>query len=407
MFATNNPQLENSLLILLLGGLVVMSILVRWKLHQFGLPSLLGYLGFGLGLRLIDRTIPVLTPNVMVALEQLAELGIVALLFRVGMKSNLDGLLRQLSRARLIWLGNVVFSGLCGFAASHWLLELPLIPCLYVTVALTATSVGIPVSVWTEANRMQSDDGELMLDVAELDDISAVLLIAILFAVIPTLNEADNGATLHAVLTTGVSLGLKFAVFGAGCLLFSKYAERPMTRFFERIEPLPDAMLMIAGVGFMIAALAGLMGFSVALGAFFAGLIFSRDQEARKIDVPYEIVYDLLTPFFFISIGLHINPEAFSSAVVPGIVLITAAVVGKLIGTLAPAVRVTTTASAWLLAISMSPRAEVAMIVMDQGRQLGTWAVPPEVYTGMILVCAATSTVAPLILRRMLARESA
>lgn len=63
-------------------------------------------------------------------------------------------------------------------------------------------------------------------------------------------------------------------------------------------------------------------------------------------------------------------------------------------------------ASSWLLAVSMIPRAEIAMIVMDQGRQLGPWAVPPEVYTGMILVCAVTSTIAPLILRRMLARDS-
>jgi len=406
MLASSNSQFDTPLLILLVGGLVVLSILARWKLDQIGLPSLLGYLGFGIGLRLIDRAVPILTPNVMIGLGELAELGIVALLFQVGMKSHLDGLLRQLRRARLIWFGNVVFSGLCGFAACYWVLHLPLVPCLYVTVALTATSVGIPVSVWTETNRMQSDDGELMLDVAELDDVSAVLLIAVLVAVIPTLNESDNGATLQAVITTGGWVLLKFAFFGVVCLLFSKYAERPMTRFSQRIEPLPDAILMIAGVGFMIAALAGLLGMSMALGAFFAGLIFSRDEESANIDVPYDFVYHLLTPFFFIGIGLHINVDVLSTAIVPGFVLIVAAVTGKVIGTLAPALRVTTAASAWLLAISMVPRAEIAMLVMDQGRQLGPRAVPPELYTGMVLVCAVTSTVAPIVLRRMLGREA-
>ncbi|MFT5324982.1 MAG: Kef-type K+ transport system membrane component KefB [Planctomycetaceae bacterium] len=404
MLSVLDHQAETSLLILLIGGLIVFSLLARWKLEQIGLPSLLGYLAFGFGLRLIDGLAPFLSHDVTVGLEHLAELGIVALLFRVGLRSDLSGLLRQLRKARLIWFGNVLVSGLSGYVASRWLLDMPQIPSLFVGVALTATSVGVPVAVWTEAGRIQSDDGELMLDVAELDDISAVMLIALLLGVVPTLNTGNNGATLVVAIQTGGLLLLKFAVFGGICYFFAKYGERPMTRFFERIEPLPDSMLMVAGVAFMIAALAGLLGFSVALGAFFAGLIFSRDSLARKLDTPFDSVHDLLTPFFFIGIGLHIEPGAFMTAVIPGAILIAVAAGGKVVGTLAPAMTVVTRTSAWLLAVSMIPRAEIAMIVMDQGRQMGSWAVPPQLYAGMVLVCATTSTVAPLALRRMLIR---
>lgn len=406
MLSELSHQAETSLLILLIGGLTVFAMLARWKLGQIGLPSLIGYLAFGFGLRVIDQVVPILSHDVTVGLEHLAELGIIALLFRVGLRSNLPGLLRQLKNARLIWLGNVLVSGLSGYAASRWLLDMSQIPSLFVAVASTATSVGVPVAVWTEAGRIQSDDGELMLDVAELDDISAVVLIALLLAVAPTLHAGNNGASLAVAAHAGGQMLLKFAVFAAICYFFAKYGERPMTRFFERIEPLPDAMLMVAGVAFMIAALAGLLGFSVALGAFFAGVIFSRDALVRKVDTPFETIHDLLTPFFFIGIGLHIEPGAFLSAIIPGSILIAAATGGKLVGTMAPARTVVSGTSAWLLAVSMIPRAEIAMVVMDQGRQMGSWAVPAELYAGMVLVCAVTSTVAPLVLRRMLARPS-
>ena len=346
MLSVLDHQAETSLLILLIGGLIVFSLLARWKLEQIGLPSLLGYLAFGFGLRLIDGLAPFLSHDVTVGLEDLAELGIVALLFRVGLRSDLSGLLRQLRKARLIWFGNVLVSGLSGYVACRWLLDMPQIPSLFVGVALTATSVGVPVAVWTEAGRIQSDDGELMLDVAELDDISAVMLIALLLAVVPTLNTGNNGATLAVAIQTGGLLLLKFAVFGGICYFFAKYGERPMTRFFERIEPLPDSMLMVAGVAFMIAALAGLLGFSVALGAVFAGLIFSRDSLARKLDTPFDSVHDLLTPFFFIGIGLHIEPGAFMTAVIPGAILIAVAAGGKVVGTLAPAMTLVTRTSA-------------------------------------------------------------
>ena len=204
----------------------------------------------------------------------------------------------------------MLLSGVLGYCTSAYLLDLPLIPSLYIAVALTATSVAVPVAVWREAEALQSPNGELMLDVAELDDVSAILLMSLLFAAVPVLQAGANGVLLPTILTTGGVLLLKFLLFGAFCYIFSRFVEHRLTRFMERIEPAPDRMLMLVASGSVIAALAGLLGFSIALGAFFAGLIYSRDPEAVKVSQPFVVIYNLFTPFL-----LHRNRTARRSAV--------------------------------------------------------------------------------------------
>lgn len=91
------------------------------------------------------------------------------------------------------------------------------------------------------------------------------------------------------------------------CLVLFRYLEKPMTRLFERLEPSPDPMLMVAGTAFIIAALAGLMGFSalkdtashIAVGTFFAELAFCRDPDAINFDASFGTLYDFFVPFFF------------------------------------------------------------------------------------------------------------
>jgi hypothetical protein len=97
-------------------------------------------------------------------------------------------------------------------------------------------------------------------------------------------------------------------------------------------------MIMITGIGFIIAATAGLLGFSIAIGAFFAGLIYSRDPQAIKMQTSFTPLYDFFTPFFFIGIGLDIDPNTLPNAFGPASVLLLVAIVGKLIGTWLPAV---------------------------------------------------------------------
>ena len=401
-------QAEQALLLLILvvGAILVAAILIKSGLERIGLPPLIGYILLGVFLREADLQWHLFSAGEREVWEFLADIGIISLLFRVGLESKLDELMRQLLRASVVWVGNIFVSGLLGFFTAYLLLKLDLIPSLFIAIAMTATSVGISVGVWREARAINSPNGELMLDVAEMDDISAVILMALLFAVVPVLGNSPDVSTLLPLL--GKTVGLfcfKAFVFGAFCFFFSRYLEKSITSFFLRLEPPPDPTIMVAGMGFMIAALAGLGGFSVAIGAFFAGLLFSRDPRSVKLDASFDTFYDLFVPFFFIGIGLKIDLSALSTAFDLGMLLLIVAVLGKFVGVALPVLLMKAGwKSAVLLGVSMAPRAEIAMIVMQHGLQIEDGTVSPRLFAAMVVVSAATSMFVPLVLRPLLRR---
>ncbi|MGB5634622.1 MAG: cation:proton antiporter, partial [Waterburya sp.] len=278
-------------IILLVGATLVLTILLKACLERVGIPALIGYLLLGFLMKLANVQGLLLSETVRSVYGFLGEIGIICLLFRVGLESNLAGLARQLPRASLLLIGNLVFSSSLSFVAAYFFLQLPLIPSLFISMALTATSVGISVSVWQEAKALNSDNGELLVDLAEMDDIAAIALLSLLLSMLPVLNGEVEANFLPVLAQTIVPFVLKVILFGTFCLVFFRYLEQPMTRFFEKIEPAPDPMLMVAGIGFIIAALAGFLGFSVAVGAFFAGLVFCHDPDAVILDTSFSTLY--------------------------------------------------------------------------------------------------------------------
>jgi Kef-type K+ transport system membrane component KefB len=393
-----------SFCVFLIGVIVVASMAVRTIFRRLGAPPLIGFILLGFALRLIDTRWDLLSGATGEGLQLLAAIGIFALLFRVGLESNVKGLLGELPRALAIWLGNVGLSGLLGYGAARYLLDLPLIPSLFVAVALTATSIGVSVQVWHDAGRLKTRRGNLLIDVAELDDVSAVVLMLMLFALAPVLALPDDGTLLSVAGGAAALIALKAALFGVACFLFARYLERPITDVLSRVEPLPDPLLPVVGIGLIIAAIAGMLGFSLALGALFAGIMFSRDPKAVRVDASFDAIYQLLVPFFFIGIGLQIAPDSLGLAAGLGAVLLAAAVVGKLVGAGVPAWPLDGWTGAVLLSVSMVPRAEIALVVIMEGRRLGPWAISDEVFAAVTLVVLASSLCAPLALRYLFAR---
>jgi Kef-type K+ transport system membrane component KefB len=165
-------------------------------------------------------------------------------------------------------------------------------------------------------------------------------------------------------------------------------------------------MLVVAGIGFIIASFSGALGFSLAIGAFFAGLVFSRDPEAVKTENSFQDVYAFVTPFFFINIGMGIDPASLGGALGFSFGLLAVAVVGKLTGNFLAALLTTSTGGAMLIAISMVPRAEVAMVVFDQGRAMAPAHITNELYSAAILTTAVTCVVAPLVVGPLLKTRS-
>lgn len=397
-----SAEFEITILVLMTGGILVSTALIKLVLERLAMPPIIGFILFGLGLNLLNSRFHFFTPEALETLNYLSRLGIICLLFRAGLESDLIGLIRQLRRASLIWLLDISFSGMVGFVTTRYLFGYGLISSLVVATALTATSVGISLAVWQQHDATDSDNGRLLLDVAELDDISAVILMAMLFSLIPVLTQGQNVQLLPLLTKTSLIFGIKLFGFIALCYYFSTFAEHPVVEFFRKFDPPPLPMLTVMGIGLIIASIAGLLGFSVAIGAFFAGLVFSRDPKAVKMEASFLPLYEFFTPFFFIVIGLDIEISIIGGSLPLFIVLAGAAAGGKMLANGIPLWLMKDLPTALLIGTSMIPRAEIAMVVMQKGSQLGSNILPPELFSSMALVSIITCGLAPLAVRPML-----
>lgn len=393
----------STLALLAVGAVLIAILIVRVLLHGRPVPPMIAYIALGLLLgALLDGAAGEETRAVLPGLRLLAEAGLVMLLFKAGLEADLKDLKAQLPNALGIWFWNVVISGLAGYAAARWWLDLDLLSSLFVAVALTATSVAVSVGLWNDAGRLDSHEGSLLLDVAELDDLSTIVLMAALVALAPILAMGGEVAASEIGLVLGRIL-LTLTAFMVAAGVFSVFLEPRLTAFFERHEIDHEPVILVIAIGFLIAAAAELAGLSLAIGAFLAGLAFSRDNRVARERPIIQGLYDFFTPFFFVGLGLMVDLGAFSGGLGIAAVLLFAALIGKLVGVGLPARLRLGGASAALLAVSMVPRSEIAMVVMQRGLQVG---VDERAFAAMVVVSAGTVLFAALVVPVLLRRDS-
>ncbi|MCR9257567.1 MAG: cation:proton antiporter [Alphaproteobacteria bacterium] len=393
----------STVLLVIVGGVILAGLVARTLLYRLHLPAMASYILIGLVLSAFNGVFDFMTPRLSEGIGFLAQLGVVMLLFRVGLESDLDMLFQQLSNAALIWLPNILVPGVFAFTAIYLWPDQGIVAALFAGVAATATSIGVSTAVWEEAGRLRTPDGALLVDVAELDDLSAVILMSLLFVIARVVGDPGaNGAWADAVTIAVLQL-LKFAAFCIACYLFSRYIERKLTAWFQRRDRRFGPLLFATGSGVLIAAAADLLGFSLAIGALFAGLAFSRDPAERQIDWAFARIFILFSPFFFVAIGLAVDLTEIGGALALAAALFAAASIGKLIGAGLPAALLTTPHTGLVIGLSMIPRAEIFLIIMLHG--LTQNAVSEQLYTAAVLVCLATSTLAPIAVRRLLSKQ--
>jgi len=388
--------------ILLVGLAVISAALIKVCLQRLSMPAVVGYITLGFCIRLFDTKLNFLTEQSEQTIDFLAYVGVTVLLFRIGLEGKLHNLLNQFGKASVIGLTCIAASGAIGFVSAYRIINLDLLTSLIVGIALTATSVGIIAAVWEESGAIKTTEGQPLLDVAELDDIMGVVLMALLFNIAPVIAAHDVQSVSGIILKTGGMFVIKLISFGLLCILFALYMEKPLMKFIQRFKKPPELTLVVISIGFVIAAIAGLLGFSLAVGAFFAGLIFSRDPSSIKSQT--DIIYDLFAPFFFIGIGLGIRIESLAPALWPAGILILAAFAGKFLGSTVPSLFCQGWKPSVLLGVSMIPRAEVAMIIIQRSQALAKNAIKDSVFTAMAMTCFVTCIVPPIMLKGMIHR---
>ena len=341
-----------------------------------------------------------LTPDETIRL--LAEIGIILLLFEVGLETDVRSLARTGGQSVLVALAGFVLPFLLGFGVAHWLLDIELLPSLFVGGTLTATSIGITVRVLADLNRHTSREGQIVLGAAVLDDVLGVVLLALLY-------EFSIGGGISLVNTGKVLLfvGLFFVLAAPAAKIISVIIKR-----FDSVSDVPGLVptTMVSLVLFF-AWLAHAVGAPELLGGFAAGLALSRrfflpfgaalhaDPDfSHRVEEQMKPIVHLFTPIFFVMVGLSLNLReidwsspfiwTFSGS------LLVVAVLGKLIG--AWLLR-EPWSTRWIIGTAMIPRGEVGLIFAELGRAGGIF--DNQVYAGLVIVIALTTLLPPFAIK--------
>ncbi len=365
---------------------------------KVGIPPVLGEVFAGI---ILGQSVLGLIP-LSEAIKVLAELGVILLLFEVGLEADLHMLIRVGIWSALVALVGAVLPFAGGFVVSYYMFDMPLISSLFIGGALTATSIGITVRVLTDLGKHKDRFAQIVLGAAVLDDILGVIVLAALYEFSKTKEvnlEATAGLMFH--------IAIFFVVAPIVARLLAKFINFMVEKFNEP-EIIPASILsLILGVGY----LSYRAGSPEILGAFTAGLALSRrfavpfaaflhlnERIIHKVEEGILPLVHVMAPIFFVSVGLALNLRAidFSSGAFWGfsLLLIAVAIVGKVLaGFVVPG----SFRERMSIGLSMMPRGEVGLIFAEFGRSFH--AIDSEGYAVIVFVVAVTTLLAPILIK--------
>ncbi len=332
----------------------------------------------------------------------LAEIGIILLLFEVGLGTDVKRLVRTGMESFWVAMAGFVLPFVLGFVLGHWVFDLSILVSLFIGGTLTATSIGITVRVLTDLKRHRKREGQIVLGAAVLDDVLGVVLLAFLYEF--SLGGGVNIANASKVLIFVVSFFVLAPIAAKGISLVINYFDQ--TSKISGLIPTTVVSLVL-----FFAWLAHEVGAPELLGGFAAGLALSRrfflpfgvalhhnPAFADRIEHQLQPIINLFTPIFFVMVGLSINLQQidWGSIFVWGfsLSLFGVAVVGKLIG----ACFINETWQVrWIIGLAMIPRGEVGLIFAELGRVSEIFS--NEIYASMVIVIVLTTVFPPLVMK--------
>lgn len=329
-------------------------------------------------------------------LEVFAELGVVFLLFWVGLETRLSDLREVGGTAMTVGLLGVAIPFGAGVALGAALGE-STATSLFIGAALTATSVGITSAVLIELGVLERRTSRTILGAAIVDDILALLLVAVAAGV-----AAEGGVDIGAIAVTA-AVALAFVAFvglGGTKLLQARPALLHAPRFSE--SPLLPAVIVCLG----LAAFASQIGLAAIIGAFLAGMVVAETRDQHPIEEEVAPLYAFFPPFFFAFIGLEVSLAALGNLdtllLLAGVTAL--AVVTKFAGAYLGA-RGMGRRDAAFVGVGMVPRGEVGIIVAGIGNATGT--IDAELFAVIVAMSVLTTLLVPPLLRRLAAAAPA
>jgi Kef-type K+ transport system membrane component KefB len=352
--------------------------------ERIGQPAVLGELisGVMLGPSLLG----LIEPSEFIRF--LAELGLILLLFKVGLESDITGLIRVGPAAGTVAITGLVTPFILGYLISLWLGMTPLV-AIFIGATLTATSIGITARVLEDLNRSTTREARIILGAAVLDDIAGLLILSILVSMVSV------GAVSALEVMRIVIMATGFLVFA---IVVGVKTAPSLLRIVQKMRV--KGRLVVAAFVFSLslAYLADQVGLATIVGAFAAGLILAKTEQRARIEDGIKPMTDIFVPVFFVLMGVLVDLETFLDLRIlqVALFLIAAAVIGKMVSGLGVRVRVNRLA----IGIGMIPRGEVGLIFAGYGISLGV--VDGPLYSALILMVIVTTFISPVMMKKVL-----
>ena len=325
-------------------------------------------------------------------LTLMGEVGVMLLLFEVGLECDLQAFLKVGWSATLVALIGVVTPFLLGYGLAI-VLYMSHIQAIFMGATLTATSVAITARVFQDINRLDSPEGQIILGAAVLDDILGLVILSVVVA----LAESGTVSWLRVSATAGAAV--LFLV--AAILLGARYAHL-FTRIVDNMTTRGRVIIAATTFALLAGYAAQSVGVAAIVGAFAAGLILARTEHQAHISEKLRPVADIFVPIFFVLVGVavdlsQLNPFNPGNWPVLGLAagLMIAAVVGKIVSGVGA---VEEKVNRLAIGFGMLPRGEVGLIFAGVG--LSHQLIAPGEYSALLLVIVLTTFLAPILLKR-------
>lgn len=383
----NIPEILLSLVIMLIVAKLLAEIFER--LRQ---PAVVGEILAGI---LIGPSVlGLVKPNEIIS--TLAEIGVIFLLFTVGLETKPQAILRVGGRAFVVAVLGVIVPFIAGYAITfYW--DGSKIEAMFVGAALVATSVGITARVLGNLGLLDAPTARIILGAAVIDDILGLLILS----VVKGLSEGEINYYKLAEIT-GLSIVFTIVIATIGAKFITKIAPR-----IEKLrigEPFYIAGLVLClGLSF----LATYIGVAAIIGAFLAGMALAEAvEDIPDIHKKTSGVMEFLVPFFLVNIGMSLDLHVFkeTSTVILAIIVTGAAVLTKFIGCGLGSYGIGWRRSAQI-GVGMVPRGEVGIVVAQIG--LGLGAISPPFFAAVLFMAIATTLIAPPFIKIAFANEEA
>ncbi|HAA28452.1 MAG TPA: sodium:proton antiporter [Cyanobacteria bacterium UBA8553] len=323
----------------------------------------------------------------------LSELGVVILLFEIGLESDLKELIRVGPQAAVVAVVGVVTPFAAGTIGLMYLFGIPAVPAIFAGAALTATSIGITAKVLAEIGRLSSTEGQIIIGAAVLDDVLGIIVLAVVASLAKT-GEIAIANIFYLTISAGVFL--------VGVIVLGRFLTPYFVTLVNGMKTRGQLLLTALIFAYILSYVAVAIQLEAILGAFAAGLVLAESEKQRELEEQVIPVADILVPIFFVCVGAKTDLGVLNPAIPTNregltlaIFLIVVAIAGKVVTGLSvfgqPGI------NRLAIGVGMIPRGEVGLVFAGVGSASGALSKATE--AAIIMMVILTTFLAPPLLR--------